>query len=83
MTPPVEPVICLAPVERLLCALTQLDIVNEVQNADGAKNMRLLYLNCRRARWQFDPKVPFQDICDVLIAGTEAHDLQCLAVQEG
>ena len=83
MTPPAEPLIGLAVVERLLYAPTQLGIVNELQNADGAKNMLLLCSNCMRARWQFDPKVPFQDICDVLIAGTEAHDLQCLAVQEG
>jgi hypothetical protein len=83
MTPPAKPLIGLAAVARLLYAPTQLGIINEVQNADGAKNMQLLCLNCVRSRWQVDPEVPFQDICDVLIAGTEAHDLQCLAVQEG
>ena len=36
---PAEPVIGLAPVERLLYALTQLDIVNEVQYVDGAKDV--------------------------------------------
>ena len=81
MTPPADPLIGLAVVERLLYAPTQLGIVNELQNADGAKNMRLLWLSCMRSRWQVDPEVPFKDICNVFIAGTEADDLQCLAVQ--